>query len=69
MFISINRSLNIKLRPDLSINSRDEESLSIEILFYTGADPGGGGLNGVASLPPLQMKKKRKKVGFPQTLS
>ena len=44
MFISINRSLNIKLRPDLSINSRDEESLSIEILFYTGADPGGGGV-------------------------
>ena len=32
--IYINRSLNFKLRPDLSINSRDVESLSIEILFY-----------------------------------
>ena len=30
----INKSLNFKLRPDLSINSRDVESLSIEILFY-----------------------------------
>ena len=32
--IYINKSLNFKLRPDLSINSRDVESLSIEILFY-----------------------------------
>ena len=31
--IYINKSLNFKLRPDLSINSRDVESLSIEILF------------------------------------
>ena len=30
----INKSLNFNLRPDLSINSRDVESLSIEILFY-----------------------------------
>ena len=28
------KSLNFKLRPDLSINSRDVESLPIEILFY-----------------------------------
>ena len=32
-----------------------------------GADPGG--VDGVASHPPFQMKKKIKKVGFPQTLS
>ena len=31
--IYINKSLNFKLRTDLSINSRDVESLSIEILF------------------------------------
>ena len=31
--ICINKSLNFKLRPDLRINSRDVESLSIEILF------------------------------------
>ena len=30
----LNKSLNFKLRPDLSINSRDIESLSIETLFY-----------------------------------
>ena len=30
----INKSLNFKLRPDLSISSRDIESLSREILFY-----------------------------------
>ena len=29
-----NKSLNFKLRPDLSISSRDVESISIEILFY-----------------------------------
>ena len=32
--VYINKSLNFKLRPDLSINSQDVESLSIEILFY-----------------------------------
>ena len=32
--IYINKSLNFRLRPDLSISSRDVESLSIEILFY-----------------------------------
>ena len=32
--IYINKSLHFKLRPDLSINSRDVESLSIEILFF-----------------------------------
>ena len=32
--IYIDKSLNFKLRPDLSISSRDVESLSIEILFY-----------------------------------
>ena len=32
--IYINKSLNLKLRPDLSINSQDVESLSIEILFF-----------------------------------
>ena len=31
--IYINKSLNSKSRPDLSINSREVESLSIEILF------------------------------------
>ena len=30
----MNKSLNFKLRPDLSINSPDVESLSIEILFH-----------------------------------
>ena len=29
----VNKSLNFKLRPDLSINNQDVESLSIEILF------------------------------------
>ena len=32
--IYINKSLNFKLRPDLSINSWDVQSLWIEILFY-----------------------------------
>ena len=32
--VYINKSLNIKLRPDLSINNRDVDSLSIEVLFY-----------------------------------
>ena len=31
--IHINKSLNCKLRTDLSINSLDVESLSVEILF------------------------------------
>ena len=33
----------------------------------SGADPGG--VDGVDSHPPFQMKKKIKEVGFPQTLS
>ena len=32
--IYVNKSLNFKLRPDLSINSRDLEYLSIETLFH-----------------------------------
>ena len=32
--IYLNKSLHFKLRPDLSINSRNVELLSIEILFY-----------------------------------
>ena len=32
--VYINKSLNIKLRPDLSINNRDVNSFSIEVLFY-----------------------------------
>ena len=31
--ININKSLNFKLKPELSINNRDVESLSIEILL------------------------------------
>ena len=38
-------------------------------MYIPGPDPGGG-VDGVASHPPFQMKKKTvKKVGFPQTLS
>ena len=36
--IYINKSLNFRLRPDLSINSRNVESLSMEILFYKERD-------------------------------
>ena len=34
IWIYVNKSLFFKLRPDLSINGRDVESLSIEISFY-----------------------------------